>query len=61
MNQIRGATLGDGGHAAFASILWSPPLKVMNVRWVFVLVEIIRSFRFLLNSFAHIWYRTRLL
>jgi hypothetical protein len=28
MHQIRGATLGDGGHAAFASILWSPPLKI---------------------------------
>lgn len=28
MNQIRGCTLGTGGHAAFASILWSPPLLV---------------------------------
>jgi pimeloyl-ACP methyl ester carboxylesterase len=28
MHQIRGCTLGNGGHAAFASILWSPPLKV---------------------------------
>jgi len=28
MHQIRGCTLGMGGHAAFASILWSPPLKV---------------------------------
>jgi pimeloyl-ACP methyl ester carboxylesterase len=28
MHQIRGCTLGTGGHAAFASILWSPPLKV---------------------------------
>lgn len=28
MNQIRGCTLGNGGHAAFASILWSPPLLV---------------------------------
>jgi pimeloyl-ACP methyl ester carboxylesterase len=28
MNQIRGCTLGNGGHAAFASILWSPPLQV---------------------------------
>ena len=27
MHQIRGCTLGNGGHAAFASILWSPPLK----------------------------------
>ena len=26
-HQIRGCTLGTGGHAAFASILWSPPLK----------------------------------
>jgi len=26
MQQIRGCTLGDGGHAAFASIMWSPPL-----------------------------------
>jgi hypothetical protein len=26
MHQIRGCTLGNGGHAAFASILWSPPL-----------------------------------
>lgn len=25
MNQIRGCTEGKGGHAAFASILWSPP------------------------------------
>lgn len=31
MQQIRGCTLGDGGHAAFASILWSPPLKVQEV------------------------------
>jgi len=30
MQKIRGATMGDGGHAAFASILWSPPLKVNN-------------------------------
>lgn len=28
MHQIRGCTTGNGGHAAFASILWSPPLKV---------------------------------
>jgi molybdopterin-guanine dinucleotide biosynthesis protein A len=28
MHQIRGCTLGTGGHAAFASILWSPPLNV---------------------------------
>lgn len=28
MRQIRGCTLGKGGHAAFASILWSPPLGV---------------------------------
>jgi pimeloyl-ACP methyl ester carboxylesterase len=28
MDQIRGCTLGNGGHAAFASILWSPPLRV---------------------------------
>lgn len=27
MNQIRGCTLGNGGHAAFASIMWSPPLR----------------------------------
>eukprot|EP00536_Pseudo-nitzschia_multiseries_P002662 jgi/Psemu1/183904/e_gw1.35.71.1 len=27
-HKIRAATLGDGGHAAFASILWSPPLVV---------------------------------
>jgi len=26
MHQIRGCTLGNGGHAAFASIMWSPPL-----------------------------------
>ena len=26
MHQIRGCTLGDGGHAAFASIMWSPPV-----------------------------------
>jgi len=25
MNQIRGCTEGKGGHAAFSSILWSPP------------------------------------
>ena len=30
MHQIRGCTLGDGGHAAFASIMWSPPLQVQN-------------------------------
>lgn len=30
MNQIRGCTLGTGGHAAFASILWSPPLQVSD-------------------------------
>eukprot|EP00980_Cylindrotheca_fusiformis_P001708 scaffold388_cov114-Cylindrotheca_fusiformis.AAC.17 len=30
MHQIRGCTLGAGGHAAFASILWSPPLTVSN-------------------------------
>jgi hypothetical protein len=28
MHQIRDCTTGNGGHAAFASILWSPPLKV---------------------------------
>ncbi|CAJ1942504.1 unnamed protein product [Cylindrotheca closterium] len=28
MNQIRACTLGAGGHAAFASILWSKPLLV---------------------------------
>ena len=28
MNQIRGCTLGNGGHAAFASIMWSPPLDI---------------------------------
>jgi len=28
IHQIRNCTLGDGGHAAFASILWSPPLNV---------------------------------
>jgi hypothetical protein len=28
MHQIRGCTLGDGGHAAFASIMWSPPLTL---------------------------------
>ena len=27
MSQIRSCTEGDGGHAAFASILWSPPLN----------------------------------
>lgn len=27
MQQIRGATLGNGGHAAFASIMWSAPLQ----------------------------------
>lgn len=26
MQQIRGCTLGNGGHAAFASIMWSPPV-----------------------------------
>ena len=26
MHQIRSCTLGNGGHAAFASIMWSPPL-----------------------------------
>ena len=26
MNQIRSCTLGNGGHAAFASIMWSPPV-----------------------------------
>ena len=26
MHQIRGCTLGNGGHAAFASIMWSPPV-----------------------------------
>mmetsp|Transcript_40028 Transcript_40028/g.43417 ORF Transcript_40028/g.43417 Transcript_40028/m.43417 type:complete len:214 (+) Transcript_40028:156-797(+) len=26
MNQIRACTLGNGGHAAFASIMWSPPV-----------------------------------
>lgn len=30
MHQIRGCTLGDGGHAAFASIMWSPPLQVQK-------------------------------
>jgi hypothetical protein len=30
MHQIRGCTTGNGGHAAFASILWSPPLKVTD-------------------------------
>lgn len=30
IHQIRGCTLGTGGHAAFASILWSPPLKVSD-------------------------------
>jgi len=30
MHQIRGCTLGDGGHAAFASIMWSPPLQVQR-------------------------------
>lgn len=28
MEQIRGCTEGPGGHAAFASILWSPPIRV---------------------------------
>jgi len=28
MKQIRSCTEGDGGHAAFASILWSPPVTV---------------------------------
>lgn len=32
MHQIRGCTLGNGGHAAFASILWSPPLRVFSER-----------------------------
>lgn len=27
MHQIRNCTLGNGGHAAFASIMWSPPLN----------------------------------
>ena len=35
MHQIRGCTLGNGGHAAFASILWSPPLKVQEVSFFF--------------------------
>lgn len=26
MHRIRGCTLGNGGHAAFASIMWSPPV-----------------------------------
>jgi len=30
MNQIRGCTMGTGGHAAFASILFSPPLRVSD-------------------------------
>ena len=30
MHQIRGATLGNGGHAAFASIMWSPPLNALE-------------------------------
>lgn len=30
MHQIRGCTLGAGGHAAFASILFSPPLGVSD-------------------------------
>lgn len=31
MNQIRGCTEGKGGHAAFASILWSPPATLPEV------------------------------
>ena len=26
--------MGNGGHAAFASILWSPPLKISSVRYL---------------------------
>jgi len=33
MQQIRGCTEGKGGHAAFASILWSPPATYPEVRW----------------------------
>ena len=28
MKQIRACTEGPGGHAAFASILWSPPASI---------------------------------
>ena len=31
MQQIRGCTLGNGGHAAFASIMWSPPIVSRKV------------------------------
>ena len=31
MHDIRGCTLGTGGHAAFASILFSPPMRVSEV------------------------------
>lgn len=30
MQQIRGCTEGPGGHAAFASILWSPPVTIQK-------------------------------
>ena len=30
MHQIRACTVGAGGHAAFASILWSPPLQISD-------------------------------
>ena len=31
MKAIRGCTEGPGGHAAFASILWSPPAQLSNI------------------------------
>lgn len=41
MKQIRGATEGNGGHAAFASIMWSPPatVKAQNFYEALSLVE----------------------
>jgi hypothetical protein len=57
MHQIRGCTLGNGGHAAFASILWSPPLKESSVRFldrclsyeINILVANILSFPYILK------------
>jgi len=36
VQQIRDCTEGSGGHAAFASILWSPPVGSVKVRYCFL-------------------------
>ena len=39
IQQIRACTLGPGGHAAFASILWSPPVSIAGVDHMYDCLE----------------------